>query len=134
MHRFVAAPYWYVYIYLFSLNGGLVVWLPDEVLPGWEGGHSQPRQGQQAQHHQQQHSYSGATTATSHQQWTASHSIITDNSRRSLHELRQQHHSLHSRQLPSTAASFMSFGDNNSLFTGFSNATAGSSQHCHGRQ
>ncbi len=97
-------PYLYV-IYLFSLNGGLVVWLPDEILPGWEGGHSQPRQGQQAQHHQQQHSYTTGPQQLLHtSNGQLSHSITTVNSWRSLHELRQQHQSLHSshkaQQLP----------------------------------
>ncbi len=58
----------------------------------------------------------------------------TVNSWRSLHELRQQQHPLHSRQLPSIAAFLMSFGNNNSLFTGCSIATAGFLQHCHGSQ
>jgi hypothetical protein len=43
----------------------------------------------------------------------------------SLHELWQRQHSLHSRQLPSTAAFLMSFSNNNSLITECSIATAG---------
>ncbi len=68
-------------------------------------------------------SYSRATTAVSHQQWAAF----------SQHHNRQQL-KVSSQQPQSTADSLMSFGDNNSLFTECSSATAGSSQHSQRRQ